>query len=78
MTSAPFPKFASLCGNLSCELRKHMEHWQLYDSSAVYEFEIPAMDSRLDWQEFQIHRTRLGDCPTRDVRVRPPSVAQNE
>jgi ubiquinone/menaquinone biosynthesis C-methylase UbiE len=24
--SAPFPKFASLCGNLSCELRKHQEH----------------------------------------------------
>jgi hypothetical protein len=25
-TSAPFPKFASLVGRLSCELRKHQEH----------------------------------------------------
>jgi hypothetical protein len=33
------------------------EHWQLYDSSAVYEIEIPAMDSPRNWQEFQIHRT---------------------
>jgi hypothetical protein len=50
--SAPFPKFASLRRNPFCELRKHQEHWQLYDSSAVYEFEIPAMDSRQTWQEF--------------------------
>src|SRR6516164_5326307 len=26
-------------------------------SSAVYEFEIPAMDLPRNWQEFQIHRT---------------------
>ena len=34
---------------------------QLYDSSAVYEFEIPALDSRRNGQEFQIHRTSAAD-----------------
>jgi hypothetical protein len=38
--SAPFPKFASHCRTLACELRKHKEHYQRYDSSAPFEPEV--------------------------------------
>src|ERR1700737_1439952 len=40
-TSAPIPTFASYRGTLSCERRNQKEHWKTYDSSAVFEFEIP-------------------------------------
>jgi hypothetical protein len=35
-----------------------------------YEFEIPAMDSPRNWQEFQIHRTSGPAAPARG-KVRP-------
>src|SRR6266581_6534000 len=37
----PIPKFAHSVGALSCELRNQNGHWQIYNSSAVFGFEVP-------------------------------------
>src|SRR5262249_31306543 len=55
--SAPLPKFVIHCGTLSHELRKQKGHWQAYDSSAAFRFEVPAMSLPRPVQELQIGGT---------------------
>jgi len=64
MTSAHFPKFV-------LHLRTHLSrtsesygHWQIYNSSAAFLFEVPESNSPLVVQELQIGGTRGQAMPS--------------
>src|SRR5262249_25420395 len=73
--SAPLPKFVIHCGTLSHELRKQKGHWQAYDSSAAFRFEVPAMSLPRPVQELQIGGTSLSSSRALPAKIRARSAA---
>src|SRR5207245_11400770 len=55
--SAHFPKCALSRGNCLLRTSESQGHWQIYDSSAAYRFEVSGMKSRLALQRLQIGST---------------------